>query len=561
MKKILLSTFLPVMFISFVHAQEPTLVKEIDTVKNESSNPKDLTVFNNKLYFNADARRYNGFGMVTNPEVWSSDGSENGTVMLADLNKTQNDNAGSYPLGFKAWKNKLYFVANGYPMPYQELYETDGTEAGTKKITSLELMVNVPRGLRTEVFTEFNNELYFVANDRTHGNELWKTDGTAAGTVMLKDINPKGGLVDYSSDIHQFTVMGGKLYFFANDQANDDSLQIWRTDGTVTEKLLTYYVNGDDEMLNSMTASATHLYYTYKGNLIKFDGTTATEIVTKGSGGTNAPQHLTAFRGEVAFTFFTDNPLVHHLAITSADPKGYTELKGGMNGIMATSSTYYMPLVTVDDMLYFTIPVSGNQEDFWKSDGTVAGTTLIRPFKFDTDGGIRGEHFVKHKGEVYFTVNRNNSYYFFKTDGTDAGTVAVSTQGIRNGVKEVTSVNDVLFFVSDNDPVQYSNSELWKLGTGTTGGGGTTGVRDWKNDENILLYPNPANREVHVVINGAKPLTVEVFDITGKNIAALKASASENEYTLDVSSLQQGQYFVRIQTHNSVSTRKLVISQ
>ena len=36
-----------------------------------------------------------------------------------------------------------------------------------------------------------NGVLYFSATDSAHGNQLWSSNGTSSGTVMLTDINPK----------------------------------------------------------------------------------------------------------------------------------------------------------------------------------------------------------------------------------------------------------------------------------------------------------------------------------------------------------------------------------
>jgi ELWxxDGT repeat protein len=64
-----------------------------------------------------------------------------------------------------------------------------------------------------------NGTLVFQANDGTHGWELWRSDGTAEGTVLLKDIS--------QSDTNQpddLTEVNGRLYFTQNG--------LWKTDGT-----------------------------------------------------------------------------------------------------------------------------------------------------------------------------------------------------------------------------------------------------------------------------------------------------------------------------------------
>src|SRR6185503_19760034 len=68
--------------------------------------------------------------------------------------------------------------------------------------------------------------LFFTACDGIRGVELWKSDGTDAGTVLVKDIRP--GLLTSAPD--QLTAMGGALYFTANDNIN--GVALWKSDGT-----------------------------------------------------------------------------------------------------------------------------------------------------------------------------------------------------------------------------------------------------------------------------------------------------------------------------------------
>jgi ELWxxDGT repeat protein len=77
-------------------------------------------------------------------------------------------------------------------------------------------------------YVSANGLTFFVAIDATHGQELWCTDGTSAGTHVVRDIAPGPG----SPGIERLTVLNNVVYFFANDGVN--GVELWRSDGTLS---------------------------------------------------------------------------------------------------------------------------------------------------------------------------------------------------------------------------------------------------------------------------------------------------------------------------------------
>jgi len=107
-----------------------------------------------------------------------------------------------------------------------ELWASDGTVAGTRLVRAI--LPDEPGGSEPESLTAFQGRLWFSARGPGTGRELWTSDGTEAGTVLAADINP-GGDFDWSSP-ELLTVHAGRLWFFADD--GEHGRELWSSDGT-----------------------------------------------------------------------------------------------------------------------------------------------------------------------------------------------------------------------------------------------------------------------------------------------------------------------------------------
>ena len=156
-----------------------------------------------------------------------SDGTTGGTRSVKDITPGPADSA---PYNLKAVGRLLLFFRYISETPTaparNELWRSDGTEAGTVQIrhwseTSLSYSQAV-----------VNGTLFFVFTDLAHGSELWKTDGTSAGTVLVKDIVPGSG----SAYPFGLRAVGRYVFFTATEPVH--GAELWRTDGTLDGTVL-----------------------------------------------------------------------------------------------------------------------------------------------------------------------------------------------------------------------------------------------------------------------------------------------------------------------------------
>ena len=159
------------------------------------------------------------------------------TQQLFDINQNTRDGTpigpqfSSFPNTWAEYNGSVYFQADNQPPAYggddagNELWKTDGTAAGTAMVKDINPGFY---GSNPSNLTVSNGTLFFTANDQAHGSELWKSDGTTSGTVMVKDIKPGPGGPFHNSYVSALTDLNGTLYF----SAHDDSWGIFRSDGT-----------------------------------------------------------------------------------------------------------------------------------------------------------------------------------------------------------------------------------------------------------------------------------------------------------------------------------------
>ena len=274
-----------------------------------------------------------------------------------------------------------------------ELWRTDGTSSGTWMVKDIRSGI-ASSGLTLDISTKsavfHNGFLYFTANDGIHGNELWRTDGTSSGTVLVKDIQPGIG----SSNPNQLTsALGGSIYLSATIDAGVSELV-----AIMGENIMRYEKSYYDNN------AGVQYYYTW------FQSPNGITIHN------NSLTFMAKENGTNLFSLFSFT--LQEACYFSVDPC-FTPIKQFSSGV--DQNLFSLPVI--NEEVYFTGD-TGSSHELYKIDSNqnieLLGSYISSP-EFNSALGTS----IAHNNYLLFSANSGNGNELHMTDGTATGTSIV----------------------------------------------------------------------------------------------------------------------------------------
>ena len=339
-----------------------------------------------ELVVSAGALWFQGNDGAHGFELWKSDGTAAGTTLVKDIGPGF---ASSFPTFLTPAPGGLYFVADDGTHG-QELWFSDGTAAGTQLVADLlpgdpDPIPNVRDALGPTHLTTLGSVLLFAAEDDVNGRELWRTDGTLAGTTLVEDIVPGAGGGIYAIPFLPFwedrPVVAGGLMFFAGRVDGTIATVPWASDGTAA---------GTVALVASPASTwQTHAFFAFDDDVLFSGGESGNRTLWRSDG----------------------------------TPGGTAPLGSAANGGERLGPSAFARL---GDLVYFDGFQLGAGSELWVTDGTEAGTHLVTEIGAGAASGVFHFGFVAGGGRVFFHANDGSGAGLWASDGTAAGTAMVS---------------------------------------------------------------------------------------------------------------------------------------
>jgi len=338
-----------------------------------------------------------------------------------------------------------YFVDGGT----NELWRTDGTPAGTVPLAAL------PGPLVADPVA-FGGGLAFAVMRGDGGLALWASDGTTAGTVQRVDLK---GLVQ---DLGSLTALGSPLYFAGGDLGGGSG-QVWASDGTAagTRQLTHFAGTGVFSVAPSFTRVGARVFFVASPSddgteLWTTDGTAAgTAAVlphSTDSLGRNL-SNLTAFGGAVYYLAGSQAGGLAGRGLWRSDGTAAGTVLLKPLGAQPSLLPERVSFAALGGALFFDADDGEHGRELWRTDGTAAGTLLVKDIAPGAASSSPAS-LVASGGLLYFTAaDGDHGFELWQSDGTAAGTRLVqdlAPGALSASPDQLVAGSDRLFFAADD---------------------------------------------------------------------------------------------------------------
>jgi len=298
-------------------------------------------------------------------------------------------------------------------------------------------------------FAATASNLFFWGRTSAGGWGLCKSDGTAAGTIMVKDFVTAG--VSF-----YWVATTGNLAFFSLRSSTTNSYSLWRSDGTAAG---TYSVEDNVPQIAESNlppaALGNTLFFIQAGvngyELWKSDGSVAGTIRVKDlfPGNNAAPHDLCNYKGKIYFS--ARDGAGEHLWSTDGTNTVIVKDLDVIDNLLVSGNTLYLTANSADGI------------ELWKTDGTTAGTKQV----FDINPGNVGSNpafLTDVSGTLYFfAADATHGIELWKTDGTAEATKLVKDITPGGGSTNLSNVSfpDVNIAAAGGRLFLLINRQLW----------------------------------------------------------------------------------------------------
>lgn len=472
---------LGLLFALSIHAAStPELVRDFLQSSDTPSHSRPEYLFSNgeRAFFFAD----DGQGR----ELWTSDGTAEGTRLVAELTPGAGPDYVSEEPRFVASGDLVYFLHEDAFTGDVALWRTDGTPGGTFPILH-QVWWNAPVapfGERGAIVAM--DELYVTDGQTTHsfpyefysgpmvnangvvygfaGGTLWRTDGTAAGTRRVFDFE---GYVDEE----QIVVHGGAVYLLV--RGDSEAAEVWRSDGTTTVRVATLEESDEWPSLLAIDAGVFALVNsgaTTHGMRIDANGASLAFAIPgyfRGFGvasrdffafATTDPPRLWRSDGTFAGTraIVDDQPfydsVVTRTHVIYDSPSGLYAHDGMSAQLLTERVSGNLEIAEAGGRFLFSAEDDEHGAELWVSDGRASGTALLKNIHPDnhSEGSL-----ARRIGDAIFFRARSeaNGLEPWVIDAGGLHVIDVRKGETSSHPRLFTEVNGRLLFVSN--PVLY----------------------------------------------------------------------------------------------------------